>query len=148
MNRPHNLSLVLVLATLLSVVFVGLNANVAHAGLVSCRSDPLVVLSDGTVIDVSAEVDTLLWNVTEVHYTLHIPQGLKPILIVHTPAWLTSQETFSIYADNPPDEYESTTTVRTRNGQRGVIAHMLVNVGYGNASGFTGEELSIRLRTQ
>ena len=37
-----------------------------------------MVLSDGTIVHVSAEIDTLLWNVTEVHYTLHVPSGLSP----------------------------------------------------------------------
>jgi hypothetical protein len=85
-------------------------------------------------------------RVKEVHYTLHVPKGLSAVLIVHTPTWLTSIETFKIYADMRPNEYKSTTIVRTNKGNVGVTARMLVNLGMGERSGREGQPLTIHLR--
>jgi hypothetical protein len=134
-----------IVAITAAIVLFGLSQQTSLAKLVACRSDPVVVLSDGTIIDVSADIETMLWNVTEVHYTLQIPEGKKPILVIHTPTWLTSTETFTITAVNEPHQYTSTTTVRARGKTVGVKAHMLVNLGYGTAKGVTGQSLGIEL---
>lgn len=133
-------------AFIAAIVLFGLYQQSSFAKLIACRSDPVVILSDGTIIDVSADIDTLLWNVTEVHYTLNIPAGTSPLVIIHTPAWLTSTETFTITADQEPHRYTSSTQVRIRGGSSvQVNAHMLVNLGYGTASGVTGQVLHIGL---
>src|SRR4029079_1830933 len=98
-SLKHRATRLLALACLCAVLLTGLVQTAAFAKLLACRSDPVVLLSDGTVVDVSADIETLPFNVTEVHYTLHIPEGLSAVLIVHTPTWLTSTETFTIYAD-------------------------------------------------
>lgn len=123
----------------------GMSRQPAFAALVECRGDPIVVLSDGTLVDVSANIDTLLWNVKQVHYTLHIPEGLRPVLIIRTKAWLTSQESFTIYSDNSEHAYSSSTTVQTNTSNTAVTASMLVNLGYGQANGVTGQTLNIDL---
>lgn len=138
------LATVLVAVTSAILLF-SFSHQVTLARLLECRSDPLVVLSDGTIVDVSADIDTLLLNVTEVHYTLHIPQGLSPVLVIRTKAWLTSTETFSFYADQPADQYSSSTIVQTTSGNTAVTANMLVNLGHGQASGYTGQSLNISL---
>lgn len=146
MVGKHVRSLSVVAAIATAIVLFGLSQQTSFAKLVACRSDPVVILSDGTVIDVSADIETLLWNVTEVHYTLSIPKGTTPIVVLHTPTWLTSTETFTITADNEPNSYSSTTTVRTRlNKQVGVTANMLVNSSYESVSGVTGQSLRIEL---
>lgn len=141
----HRATRLMVLASLCAVLLMALSQTAAFAKLLACRSDPVVLLSDGTLVDVSADIETLPFNVTEVHYTLHIPEGLSPVLIVHTPTWLTTIETFTIYPDMPPNRYASETTVRTKKDRVGVTARMLVNLGTGNARGFNGEALRIEL---
>ena len=135
----------LLIGILAAVLLFGFSHQVTFARLLECRSDPVVLLSDGTLVDVSADIDTLLLNVTEVHYTLHIPQGLSPILVIRTKAWLTSTETFSFYADQAAHQYSSSTIVQTRSGNTDVTADMLVNLGYGQANGMTGQILNINL---
>lgn len=143
MSRLHLTRLTCAVAVVAALALFLFTRGDANAKLVACRSDPLVLLSDGTIVDVSADIETLMWNVTEVNYTLHVPEGVYPILVVQTPTWLTSQETFTFYSDNPPDLYTSTTTVRTKKKNVGVTAHMLVNLGHENLSGVEGQALTI-----
>jgi hypothetical protein len=127
--------LLLVLALMLVI------PSVAQAKMIFCRSDPVVVLSNGTVLDLQAELSTLLFNVQEVHYELHVPVGVFPVLVVHTPAWLTSQETFTFVADQKPGNYWATSVGRTKYGNASVTTHLLlltllnVKLDYAAASG-------------
>jgi hypothetical protein len=98
----------------------------ALAGWASCRSDPVVVLSNGIVMDISADVGTFPWNVQRVDYVLHAPAGTELVLAVGTPTWLTSQETFTFYADGEPGEYHVETTVYTRYGGATVTANSIL----------------------
>jgi len=79
----------------------------AYTAALRCRSDPVVVLSNGTLIDLSADVDAMLWDIASVNYTLHVPQGLRAIVIVRTPNWPGTKETFRIVDDQPPNTAES-----------------------------------------
>lgn len=135
------------LATFAALILFGFTQNVTDAKLTQCRGDPLFILSDGTVVDVSEDIETLPLNVTAVQYVLHIPAGLSVVTFVHTPAWLTSVETLTVYADKPAHQYSSTTTVYAGLSTVGVTAHMLVNLGSGDASGVSGQPLTITLTT-
>lgn len=126
---------------LLALVFALALPTVAQARILACRSDPVVVLSNGTILDLSAEVSTLLFNVQQVHYELHVPVGVRAIAWVHTPAWLTSQETFTIIADQPPNTYSASARAITRDGDATVTTHLIllsalgVKLDYAAASG-------------
>jgi hypothetical protein len=95
--------------------------GVVNAGLL-CRSDPVVILSNGVTLDIGANINVLPWQVKEVHYELHIPNGVSLVLAIHTPAWLTSQETFSVFSDQVSGQYEVVTTVTTSLGNATVVA--------------------------
>ena len=122
--------------------------NKAHAMLL-CRSDPVVVLSNGMTLDLSAIISTLPSQVTEVHYELHVPVGVSLVAAVQTPTWLTSQETFTLYADQPSRQYETVTTVHTTVGNASVTAETSLVSPLGlvladhQVSGGEGEALSI-----
>jgi hypothetical protein len=109
-SRSLKIKVLLILSALLLLV-----PAAVHARLL-CRSDPVVTLSNGVILDLSATISTLPWQVTEVHYELHVPQGVSLVLAVHTPTWLTSQETFTVIADQPQKTYVVNTTVRTTTG--------------------------------
>ncbi len=85
-----------------------------------CRSDPVVILSNGVIMDFSAGISTLPWQVREVHYELHIPAGVSMVLAIHTPTWLTSQETFAVFADQPANQYLISAIVKTTVGNASV----------------------------
>jgi len=120
----------------------------AYTAALRCRSDPVVVLSNGTLIDLSADVDALLWDIASVNYTLHVPQGLTAILIVRTPNWPGTKETFRIVDDQPPNTFDSTTTVLTKRPGVGVTANLLVNLQYAAARGWDGQPLRVGVTTR
>lgn len=137
----------LLLALVLTLTFV----STAQAKLVFCRSDPVVILSNGTILDLSADFTTLLINVEEVHYELHIPVGVSVVAYIHTPAWLTSQETFTAIADQEPGVYTASTIGRTRSGNATVTTHLVllsaaqVKLDYATASGPEGQPVFVRV---
>ena len=112
----------------LAVVFAALSAASAWAGegALRCRSDPAVLLSNGAVVDISADIAALPWDVVAVDYTMRVPAGLRVVATIRTPSWPTTKETFNVVADQPPGVYDTTTTVRTRNAGVPVTASLLV----------------------
>lgn len=145
--RPYSHFFIRLLAIVLAFsVCVAVSAQkTAVASLISCRSDPLVILSNGTVLDISADIDTLLTNVEEVHYTLHIPTGLSVVAALSTPNWPTTVETFTVYADQSAGKYSTTTTVETTTSNTAVTANFLVNLTYRTTSGFNGQALTVSI---
>ena len=131
-------------AIALAGLLTALSAVSTEAGLLKCKSDPIVLLSDGTEVDLSADIDALPWNVTNVTYTLHVPKGLNALLIIRTPAWLTTIERFQIIDDQAQGHYDSTTVVKTNNGIVRVTAKLLVRLAFGSANGVTGQSLRVQ----
>ncbi len=143
--RPAIFGVAFVIALMLSLFS---QSQLAHARLAMCRSDPLVLLSDGTVLDISADIGALLWDVEDVHYDLHIPKGLSVVVSVSTPNWPTTVEHFTVYADNPPGTFTSTTTVFTREENTPVTANFLVNTIYRTLDGVSGQPLTVEIKTR
>jgi hypothetical protein len=126
-------------------LFGGTNPQAANARL-QCRSDPLVVLSDGTVLDISADIGAHVWDVKRVQYTLYIPAGLKVVKQVSTPNWPTTTERFTIYATNPVGKFRTDTLVRTREPNVPVVANFLLNLTFKSKHGLSGQTLVLTLR--
>lgn len=114
------------LAVVGGIALSAVTAQRAWAGWASCRSDPVVVLSNGMVLDLSAGISTFPWNVERVDYVLHVPEGVGLVASVATPAWLTSKETFTFYADGAPGEYHTETTVYTNQSNTAVSAETIL----------------------
>ena len=70
-QRPHTLLVAFLLAAVCALAL----APTANAAVVGCRADPVVKLSDGTVLDVSVAIDADVSDVSEIHYTVHGPLG-------------------------------------------------------------------------
>src|SRR5438128_12259453 len=71
-----------------------------HAAVGGCRSDPVVTLSNGYVLDLSAVVNDTATDVQQVSYTLHAPVGTWVTSTVDTSV-LGPKDTFQFYADEP-----------------------------------------------
>jgi hypothetical protein len=138
----------------LSVLFISIFlAGQANAAALFCRSDPVVILTNGIIMDFGANIATLPWNVQEVHYELHIPVGVNLVASIHTPTWIGTVESFTVYADQPADQYIVTAVVETRqnnvpvNLDATLISLQLINLHLGTytAPGIEGQLLSILL---
>ena len=122
-NRKANLKHLFMVACLLVVGFVasGPMATTTEAAVGGCRADPLVVLSNGTILDVTADIGTSVSNVTEIHYVIHGPRGVKLVAAIRTPTLgLKGPETFTYYADSKPNQYILESLVRTKINHVGV----------------------------
>ncbi len=98
-------------AALLFIVLVSLSLpGITYASHL-CRSDPTVKLSNGLQLEIGATISALQTQVTQVHYELHVPAGVTLASSVRTPGWSISQETFSLVADQKPNQYRVITTV-------------------------------------
>jgi len=116
-----------------------------EASLLRCKSDPVVVLSDLTEVDLSADIDTLPYNVTSVYYTLHVPVGLKVVLVLRTPNWPTTIERFNIIADQAAGHYDATVVVKTTKSNIGVTGNLLVRLAFDSVKGMTGQNLRVQV---
>lgn len=148
MRKATRFFQVLLLVALFSTIIV---SGQVQARL-RCRSDPAVILSNGMILDIGANISTLPWQVTEAHYELHVPVGVSMVAAIHTPTWLTSQETFTFYADQPAGQYQVITTVHTTEGDASVVADTTlvslqgIRLGRYTVSGMEGEALSVSFK--
>lgn len=114
----------LVAIVALVVLLSALCAQPAAAALKGCRADPVVVLSDGTVLDIQAEIGTDVANVTEINYRLHGPRGVYVVSVISTPTpGFKGKETFTYVADAQPHEYITEVLVRTSDSRVPVTAY-------------------------
>ena len=139
-----------ILVLVLSVALLAL-PGAAQASLL-CRSDPTVLLSNGMALDLSAYISSYVWQVKAAHYELHVPSGVSLVAVIQTPTWLTSQETFSIYADQHPGDYTTITTVHTTLGNASVVAQTVLlaatdlALGSSSVSGLEGQSLALSFK--
>jgi hypothetical protein len=124
---------------LLVLLLSGRNAQGAAS---ACRTDPIVWLSDGHKVTLSANISADLSMVQQVAYTLHAPAGLTVTSIVHTAGGLGTKEVFYFYADQPAKHYTTNTVVRS-SARVAVTANTSItvqgggNVGSASATGTT-----------
>lgn len=122
-----------------------LTGQTAQARL-ECRSDPFVELSDGTVLDISADIGTMLWRIKRVQYTLYVPAGLKVVAWQSTPNWPTTTEKFTVYATNPPGLFTTAVMVTTAESSVPVTAHFSLNTIFMSKQGKSGQTLTLKIR--
>lgn len=117
----------------------------ASAGLLACRSDPYVVLSNGAQVDLSASINDSASDIKQTLYVLHTPVGTRPVLTVKTDGLLGLTEKFVFYADEPANTYDTYTTVTTGAKNVSVTASTVVLgigvLGIPSASGYSGQSL-------
>jgi hypothetical protein len=124
----------------------------AHAEWVGCRSDPAVVLANGVIVDLSADITDAASDVQNVAYTLHVPTGTAKVIAINTSLILGPRETFSFVDDQPPGQYYSTTKVTTGTGGVAISANttvipLLEQTASGTANGQAPQALTIHLST-
>jgi len=118
----------------------------AHAIIGGCGGDPIVVLSNGTALDLSTTADTDASTVRQIAYTLHAPVGTQVVSVIA----LGVRETLSFRADNTAHGYDTVTRVdaSTRGAAVTTTTTVIPLLGLpatGAATGATNENLRISL---
>lgn len=133
-------------AVLSAVLLVHGDPTPAHAALGTCAGDPIVVLSNGVAVDLSATVNDDLSDVQQITYILHAPAGTHVVAILS----LGPREVLHFVADNTPVGYDSVTRVSTYTP--GVAVTALTSVvplaalaATGSASGTAHDNLAVHL---
>src|SRR5579872_7009733 len=104
----------------------------ASAQLGPCFLDPVLVLSNGAIIDLSDLIGDTSRDIQSVTYTLHVPTGVQVLAEYRTPGPLGKVESFSWTADDAPGTYDAQTTVTTGTSSISVTALMAwVSLGNG-----------------
>ena len=141
----------LLLAGLL-IGMLSLGVPASDAMFDGCRSDPVLYLSDGSALDVSASIGTSVSNVTAISYTVHVPAGLKVVLFVATPTLgFQGKEAFAVVNDAPAGRYSTDTLVQTTTRDTSVssqttlagvyLASLKLSLQSKPANGFNGQHL-------
>jgi hypothetical protein len=117
----------------------------AYAAASVCRTDPVVILTDGTSIDISASINTSLFNLQHVTYTVHAPAGSRLLAVVHTPNLPGTTESFQFYDDGPADQIQTDTIVTTSTSNVGVTATTIIGLRLRSVSGMANEHLVVQL---
>jgi len=124
-------------------------SGTARASIGGCRSDPVVTLSNGVVLDLSAAIDDTADDVRGTTYTLHAPVGTRVVAVVGTDGVLGLTERFVFQADQGVSTYVTQTVVQT--GQGGVAVSATTDVVgagatlTGTAAGVSGQPLRVAL---
>lgn len=123
----------------------------AKARASGCRTDPVIVLTNGAQLQFGANISTSYSNVRSVVYTVHAPARSAAALIIYTDNPLGSVERVQFYADSPTNSYTIDTIVYTASGSASVTTSgLLVSVLHltlasSSARGMTGQHLSMSL---
>ena len=123
--------------------------RLAHAQLAGCQSDPVLLLSNGTEIDLHASIDDSSDDVQQVTYTVHAPAGTR--LVIETPGALGPKEAVHFAADQGPGHYTTTTVVDTGSGGVAVtattqaLALVRLAVALATVSGVSHQQLSVAM---
>ncbi|MBA3868983.1 MAG: hypothetical protein H0X30_07505 [Anaerolineae bacterium] len=109
------------------------------AASISCRSDPVIFLSDGIKIQVGVVVETSVDDLISVQYQVHVPANVSINHVIYVPQWAKNKESVTLVADQPADSYQVWTIVRTGTAHVGVT---IKSMKFGNGDGVTRQQAS------
>jgi hypothetical protein len=123
-----------------------LTAHRASAAIGLCRTDPIVQLSNGTVLQLRASIADDAADIRTITYAVRAPKGTSIVRVVYTTELPNGTETISFSADNPAGTYDTDTFVSTTTRGVDVTAQTVVpSVGSGSVSGQSGQHLMVHL---
>jgi hypothetical protein len=107
------------------------------AASISCRSDPIIFLSDGIKLQVGVTVETSVDDLISVQYQVHVPANVSINHVIYVPQWAKNKESVTLVADQPANSYQVWTIVRTGTPNVGVT---IKSMKFGNGDGVTRKE--------
>jgi hypothetical protein len=115
------------------------------AAIRTCRTDPIVVLSNGEILLTNAIIETDLATIREVKYRIHLPKGVRVRAVIYTFAPIRHKEVVEFIDDLPPYHYATVTLVNTLVPNVRSVAQTRVLARYGSAAGLSGQYLRIQI---
>jgi hypothetical protein len=136
------------LGAVLAAGLVGIpwHAQGALASIGSCRTDPMLMFSNGTVIKLETRIGDSSSDVQQIIYTVNAPAGTTVTNIVYTGGELKDRESVQVQTSNSANSYDTSTQVFT--GQSGVSVTAetkIPSVANGSATGFAGDTLLVHI---
>ena len=113
-------------------------AQVSAASM-TCRSDPIIFLSDGIRLQAGITVETSLADLISIKYEVHVPANVTIDHVIYTPAWAKSKESVVLIADQPANSYKIFTLVLTGTPNVPVTIN---SMKWGNGDGLTRKTAS------
>ena len=118
----------------------------------ACRADPVVILSNGAVIDLNLSISDTLSNVQHVAYTLHGPAGTR-LVFVYYPDGTGAISSVQYLSDDTLGNYDGDTVVTTgvKDTMTAFLSVLALPFTGGNptppapAQGHSGQDLHIHL---
>jgi hypothetical protein len=135
-------------ASLLALALLGgpLWPHNTFASIGFCRDDPIILLSNGTAVQVGVSIGDDASDVQQITYHVSGPAGAKAVRIYNIDGALTGKTTVDYSDSNAANTYNSDIMVTTGAPGVAVTAESVVTgVGHGTASGQSGQDLSIHL---
>lgn len=140
----------LVLGAPLVLVGFGFAAQPVGASFSTCGSDPVVMLSNGATVTLSATIGESADAVQRVVYDLRVPHRTTVVSITYGGDVVASKELLRVHDSAPDGTYESGVLVITQDENIPVTATATVvgtSTATASVSGYAGQFLTIRLTT-
>jgi hypothetical protein len=129
-----------------------LGTGTAQAASSGCRTDPIVVLTNGAQLQFGANISSSYSNVQRVDYTIHGPSRSAMLLVIYTDNPLGSVERVHYYADAGVNTYTVDTVVTLRSGSQVqvstsalLLSVLHLTLARGSASGLSAQHIFIPL---
>ncbi len=114
-------------------------------GIGGCRTDPILILSNGATMQIIVNIGTNAGNIQRVLYAVHLPQGVTVQRIVYTGNSLTGKENTVVVNDAPKGQYVTDTivTLSTSIAPVSVLSSVQTNDGFATqlVAGTSGKHL-------
>lgn len=137
-TRPATLGAALFSGGLL-VSLIGASPHSSAAA--ACRTDPIVILSNGIVLDLSATIADDVTDVKQVTYVLHAPAGAAVIRAISTDGAVGYKERFQVQPDSAPGTYAAELQIST--GSKNIAMTATIAGGYATQLGITPEMVGL-----
>lgn len=110
-----------------------------HAQIVTCRSDPIIKMSNGKQLKLLSTIFDSSTYVSKVAYVVHIPSGVAMSGLTYTGGAFAGKENVVVYADNAANTYSNALTVSESHSSINVTAQEVL----ATSSGSTIAQISV-----
>lgn len=136
------------LAFVMAVALLGFAApGGASASVGLCRTDPIVMLSNGVTMRLTTGVNDASSDVQSVLYTVALPAGVSINQVVYTGGALGGKESVVAQTANDGSAYNTTVLVTTGASNVQVAAGVALTSGQsGAAAGYSGQPFTVQVQ--